>query len=60
MSLGIGDVWPIVEMNIMVYTGADPEVAAICEAFNAFFSLTFTFGALAVLCIMLISLMARS
>lgn len=60
MSLGIGDVWPIIEMNIMVYSGTDPQVAAMCEAFNAFFSLSFTMGAISFLCITLLSLMARS
>lgn len=60
MNLGIGDVWPIIEMNIMVYSGTDPQMIAICEAFNAFFSLSFTLGALSALCTMLLSLMARS
>lgn len=60
MPLGIGDIWPIVEMNIMVYSGTDPEMIAICEAFNAFFSLGFTLGAMSFLCVTLISLMARS
>lgn len=60
MVLGIGDSWPIIEMTIMVYTGSDPEMAAMCEAFNAFFSLGFTLGAISFLCVTLISLMARS
>lgn len=60
MVLGIGDSWPIVEMTIMVYQGSDPEMMAICEAFNAFFSLGFTMGAFSFLCVTLISLMARS
>lgn len=60
MTLGIGDTWPIVEMTIMVYSGSDPEMIAICEAFNAFFSLGFTLGAMSFLCVTLISLMARS
>lgn len=60
MSLGIGDVWPIVEMTLLVYEGADPEMIAICDAFNIFFSLSFTIGAMNFLCITLISLMARS
>lgn len=60
MTLGIGDTWPIVEMTIMVYQGTDPEMATICETFNAFYSLGFTMGAMSFLCVTLISLMARS
>jgi len=60
MNLGIGGVWPIVEMILLVYSGTDPEMIAICDAFNIFFSLTFTVGAMSFLCVMLLSLMARS
>lgn len=60
MILGIGDSWPVIEMTIMVYTGTDPEIQAMCDAFNAFFSLSFTLGAVSFLCVTLLSLMARS
>lgn len=60
ITLGIGDSWPIIEMVILQYQGTDPEMIAICDAFNAWFSLSFTFGAMAFLCVTLISLMARS
>lgn len=60
MNLGIGDIWPIVEMNLLVYSGADPEMQAFCQTFNAFYSLSFTVSAMSFLCVMLLSLMARS
>lgn len=60
MVLGIGDTWPIIEMNIMVYTGNDPEMIALTQTFNSFYSLGFTLGAMSFLCVTLISLMARS
>lgn len=60
MNLGIGGQWPVVWMEILVYNGNDPETIAAVEAFNGFYSLTFTLGAISFLCVTLLSLMARS
>lgn len=60
MNLGIGDNWPLIQMTVMQYTGTDPETIAVCDAFNAWFSVSFTFGTVSFLCVLLIALMARS
>lgn len=59
-TLGIGDEWPIVSMTILQYSGDNLDTIAMCETFNAWYSLGFTLGAISFLCVVLISLMARS
>lgn len=58
-GLGLGSI-DLIWMEVLVYSGTDPETIAAVESFNAFFSLTFEFGMLAFMATVITSLLARS
>jgi len=59
-SWEIGGTFDIIQMNLLAYAGSDPTMLANIEAFNACFSLVFTFGAFALLPIMVVLVISRS
>jgi len=58
-GLGLGNI-DLIWMEVLFYSGADPETISAVESFNAFFSLTFEFGMLAFMWTLITSLLARS
>lgn len=58
--LGIGDVWPLIWMDIMVYSGTDPDTIAAVTNFNAFFSIVFQMGVIAFIFTLICTTLARS
>lgn len=60
MELGIGGGWPLIFMEVLAYSGSDPETIAAVSSFNNFFSITFEFGVMAFMTTMIVSIIARS
>lgn len=58
--LSLGDVWSLWFMEPLVYSGSDPNTIAAVDAFNGYFSITFEFGVMAFMYIMIVTLLARS
>lgn len=58
--LSLGDVWSLWSMEPLVYSGTDPNTIAAVASFNGYFSITFEFGVMAFMYIMIVTLLARS
>lgn len=58
--LSLGDVWSLWYMEPLLYSGTDPDTIAAVDAFNAYFSITFEFGVMAFMYLMIITILARS
>jgi hypothetical protein len=58
-EIGTGEM-PIIQMDMLIYSGTDIETIAAIECFNMFFSITFQFGVLAMMCTIIVAMLSRS
>jgi hypothetical protein len=58
--LSLGGEWLLWNMEPLLYSGTDPDTIAAVDAFNAYFSITFEFGVMAFMYIMIVTIMSRS
>jgi hypothetical protein len=58
--LSLGSVWELWSMEPLLYSGSDATTQAAVDAFNGYFSITFEFGVMAFMYIMIVTILARS
>jgi hypothetical protein len=56
----LGSVWELWNMEPLLYSGTDENTIAAVASFNGYFSITFEFGVMAFMYIMIVTLLARS